>query len=350
MNELRRCSYIISCILLLFFSGCTSAAEQQEFYLKDLNLVDTLNYVPFYVSDVFVDKYPPSNIFDSDFRTCWVMGSETNKKIPSIYLKIPELDKAVLNIFSGYGKSESLYFMNARPKTIHLSLLIGINPEGYVSEHAALYKTVEFPRKKVVQLADTFAVRSLPLEFDKNEIDRFKKSVYHLYDSTAPIPAADSCMILKIDIPESYPGTRYTDICISEIFFNDRLISKPVPDMGKIDSVYLNPDENALMINNFNINSEIVYQDTSSVLQIIDESKDKKWAVLISMPAEIEGRAETSYHLINLYDRKDPILDLEKITGNYMTGNEIYFQQGEDGTTFLMYLGDDYDYHKIELK
>ncbi len=50
----------------------------------------------------------------------------------------------------------------------------------------------------------------------------------------------------------------------------------------------------------------VIYHDPQSVLQLIDVSADNKWAIVISMPAELgEGRVETYYQLINIPDRKN---------------------------------------------
>ena len=94
----------------------------------------------------------------------------------------------------------------------------------------------------------------------------------------------------------------------------------------------------------------VVIEDSEAVLQLIDVSANNKWAILISMPAEIEGRVETFYLLVDLVNKVIVNNQLEKCTGKYISGNEMYFETNEIGRIDLIYIGNDYEYHKIELK
>lgn len=350
MKSLRLCFNIISCLAVISFSGCNGTPVQQSINFTDINLIDTLKYAQYNASDIHNYNYPPANLFDADFKTCWVCGSGQKDSLPSLFIKLPERNDVVLNIFPGYGKSKTLFEMNARPKKINLSLFVGINPDGYVSENAVLYKAVKFPKNKVIHLADSFAVRSISLDFFKEDISGFRTSVYQHYDSTISIPRADTCLILKMDIVETYPGTKYDDICISEIFFNDRFISQPVLKPRQTEKIYLNSNENALLVDDGEEQGIVIYQDTSSVLQIIETTEDKKWVILISMPAEIEGRAATTYLLVDIPNKKVVNEQLEQYTGNYVHGSELNFEAAENGSIYLMYSDKDLEYFKIELK
>ena len=68
------------------------------------------------------------------------------------------------------------------------------------------------------------------------------------------------------------------------------------------------------------------------------------------MPAEVDGRAETSYLLFDLFNRVMVNSQLEKSAGNYLPGNEIYFESDESGVTYLTHFAKDGEYHKIELR
>ena len=342
-----RIYYRLMIFLIVLALGNNVSAQHKTEWV-DISLIDTVKYVHFGVSNVNNYRYPPSNLFDSKYNTCWVNGSKKNKS--TLFLKMPELKDIIINIFPGYGKSEKLYFQNAHPKKIRLSVFAAINPDGYVSEIGTLYKAVKFPLEQTVHLTDSFGIQSVSLDFSQKDIDNFKNEVYLSYDSTYKIPKASTCLILEFEVLKTYPGNKYDDVCISELFFNDCFISPPLRIANPAEKVYLNTAENALLLDNSIQQGVVVYSDILSVMQIIEVSENKKWAILISMPAENEGRAETSYLLFDLFNKVMVNSQLEKSIGNYLPGNEIYFDSDESGLTYLTYLAKDGEYHKIELR
>ena len=157
-------------------------------------------------------------------------------------------------------------------------------------------------------------------------------------------------MIVKIEVLDTYPGTKYDDICISEIFFNDCFVSLHRQTANLIEKVYLNAAENKLLLGDSIHSGKVIYSDPLSVLQLMEISDNKKWAIIISMPAEIEGRAETSYLLFDLSNKKMVNSQLERCTGSYLPGNEMYFESSGSGRIYLTYLTKDGEYNKIELR
>jgi hypothetical protein len=326
-----------------------SILAQEKLKWVDISLTDSIKYVQFDVHTVSNIRYSPANLFDAKSNTCWVSGTNQSE-MSSLYLKLPDSDNIVMNIFSGYGKSSNLYLQNARPKKINLNLYVAVNPEGYVSENGFLYKAVKFPHTQVIQLTDNFGVQSIPFDFSKKDLNEFRNKASHSFDSAFKIPKANSCLILELEIIETFPGTNYDDVCISELFFNDRFVSFHPVFPNQISRVYLNHTENILLLDNEIKQGIIAYKDTSSILQIIEVSKNKKYAILIAMPAEIQGRAETTYLLVDLLNRKMINPQLEKYTGNYLSGNEIYFDFQTDNMMNLVYLAKNGEYLKLELK
>ena len=80
------------------------------------------------------------------------------------------------------------------------------------------YKGLKFPREQIVTLVDTFGIQKFELDFSRKELNEFSKEVYRQARSYFESPILDSCFFVKIDILESLPGTKYDDICISELF------------------------------------------------------------------------------------------------------------------------------------
>ena len=55
------------------------------------------------------------------------------------------------------------------------------------------------------------------------------------------------------------------------------------------------------------------------------------------MPAEIDGRAETFYLLVDLTNKEIINSKLEKYLGNYISGSSISFEDKVSKTVFLIY-------------
>ncbi len=111
-----------------------------------------------------------------------------------------------------------------------------------------------------------------------------------------------------------------------------------------IKDVYVDKSEHSLIIDSGSFTS-CAYRDTSAVLELMEVTKNFRWAILISMPAEIEGRAATTYQLIDIKNRTNMNSWLETETGRYLGGNYMEFEISTDGKTYLNCR----DY-KVELK
>ncbi|HUM88773.1 MAG TPA: hypothetical protein PKV50_04530, partial [Prolixibacteraceae bacterium] len=215
MNKSKHC-YKVVCLIVIAIYTATNGWAQPESEWESF----ALNVAAYDYEDMPVDPYPESNLFDGEIKTCWVCGSYINNNPAGTYVKMPPNDKVYLNIFTGYGKSRELFYKNARPKKIRLSVYATVHPEGYVTEIADGYEGLKYPREQIVTLVDSFGVQTVELDFSSNELNEFSKKVYRQARSYFEPPILDSCLILKIDIAESLPGTKYDDICISELFLS----------------------------------------------------------------------------------------------------------------------------------
>jgi hypothetical protein len=352
MNRLKHC-YKVACLVVIAVyttsNGCAqSESEWEDFYF---------NVAYYDYEDMPVDPYPEWHIFDGDIKTCWVCGSYKNNDPESTHLKMLDSDKVYLNIFIGYGKSRELFYQNARPKKIGLSVYATVHPDGgYVTEIADVYPGLKHPREQIVTLVDTFGVQTIELDFSRDELDEFSEKVYRQARSHFGQPILDSCLIVKIDVLESLPGTKYDDICISELFLTGanyipiRALNSSTP-LTPIKNVYVNQAENSLLADDDQNRGIVIYRDPLSVLQLIDLSTDNKWAIVISMPAEVgEGRVETFYQLVNIPDRKIVNDEIEECTGNYLPGSELFFETNANGQLMLKYMANDGEYYSIVLK
>ena len=333
------------------------AQENRNF--SELNLLDNNSfnsYVSFYTSDikdVFMPeksgKYPSTNLFDGFFKTCWVAGNSQNNQSSSLYIHVPgkiDSDKIILNIFAGYGKTKALFKANARPKKIKLSLFSGFHPDAYSSEVTRLY-LIKLFRTDTLELADSFGVQSFHLNIDIEQYLKFQKMAEDEYKllqyENNPQPHAD--LILKREILDSYPGTKYKDICISEIFFNDRFVTAYPDRFREIQNVYLE-NENTLWVDYKYRKKIVVYRDTASVFTMLDYPPKSNWAILHYVTNAESGqdfRTGEMYALVDLKNKKIVEKEFEKRTGQY----PLFIEKSDDGRILLTTFDDSY---KIELK
>jgi len=336
--------------LVLMVVSANSLFAQSDQPWVDISLKSTNRYIEYSVSKVFNDQYPGQNIFDANLHTCWVSNSNKSDEISYLYLRLPELDDLNMSIFPGYGKSRKLFKQNARPKKLRFSYYVAVNPDGYVTEISRLYKAVKLPYTEIVDVSDSFEIQSFKLSIPEIEISKYKKILQSQYGTKFDIAQSPPCLILQMEIIDIYRGTKYSDICISEIFLNDCLISFHPVSTPVIESVFLNQSENALWVKDEYSKETVVYRDTLSALQIIEVSEDKRWAIILSMPASIEGRAATTYFLVDLMNKKIANSQNEEIAGDYSWDDPIFFESGEDDTHYLIYTNNEGRYIRLKLR
>ncbi len=335
---------ILTCVVLFNICYMKSLPAQEHIELEEINLMDTLEYLSFNAREVYNKNYPPENLFDGNMNTCWVCGTEKNKQPASILIRLTDTINPVINLFPGYGKSKILFQQNARPKKIKVTLYTAYTWGGFAMNYGHHYLAAEFPWEVTLHIPDTFAIQMFPLNILTKKLKQFKQKVRRKYRDTNDFPLEISILIAKLEILESYPGSKYEDICISEIFLNDRFVPNRPASYPKIKKVYENAEQNAILLDDTENNKQMVFKDTSKIVQLLELSPDKKWAIMLTMPKEIKGRAETIYHLLDLVNRKEVTQQIERVTRDQIDLG-MTFETGEYGKLFLDYYED-----KIELK
>lgn len=327
--------------LLIIFGKLSSAQGWSELSMYSRNGIfvkATSELTDPNQSDHWVnERYGVFNLIDANSLTAWVEGKPNEGISESVFVSIPK-NCQTINIYNGYGKSISLFNQNNRVKKLKLSLQIGINPVGYISEvaHAFLLKT--YPESFTIELNDTDSLQSFPFPISSNEllefIDIAKKEYLNQY--TEPIYLVTP--IVQFEIIEIFKGLKYNDTCLSEIFFNDSFIPNANRfKYNEIKNVYTQDgDDSKVLIDCNEGKGSIIIEDSESVFQVIDISSNNEWATIIRMPADIGyGRVETEYHIVNTRLGKIMNTNIENSSGINLLGP--LFLKEKDGVTILEY-------------
>ncbi len=346
--------------LFSFKSLAQEKTEIQKVYLLDKN--DFNPYLEFYSTDITdyfnpekSGKYPSTNLFDGNLKTCWVAGLTEQKNNPVLFIKVPgniPADKLIFNIFSGYGKTRSLYYKNARPRKIKISLFSAFSPEGFSTEVASLYFIQKYSESKTVELADTFGVQSFNLNLNNAALSEFQKRSFNACRSVAAKELQTGndtirftpAFILKIETEDIYKGSKYNDVCISEIFFNDRFVTAYPRKYRQVDTVYIKND-NTLIADYAGEKGVVIVRDTAVVYTLVYHPRYSNWAILSFADGDSSPRVEEHYLLIDLKNRQ--ITD-EK-TFKKCTGSNLFsplIEKDMYGKTIL----DLFDGFTVELK
>lgn len=327
---------IVYKVLILVLFPLVTTAQNIEW--KTIELIDTIPGYRFAVNKVASHKYPPSNLFDANLKTCWVSGDSP------MFIRLDKTDKS-LNIFGGYGKSEALFAMNDRPKEIKLSYFIGIHPEAHVSEIAAIYYLYPTDLVQSIEAKDSmYTIHQKVMAIN----DSLYQVVLDRFEKDENLPVSEIVPIVKLEVIDKYTGLKYPDMCISEIYLNDKFIHYVGNKKynGKVKEFVVNKAENALIANYTNGQSRVLYQEQDEIVWLGESTEDKSWITVLTMPKESEGRGMTNYVLIHTLTGQILNSELEDI---FDTITYQMFLIEENGKITLEYHDIDVEKHLIDL-
>ncbi|MCK4232860.1 hypothetical protein KAX75_00400 [candidate division WOR-3 bacterium] len=179
------------------------------------------------VGDYEFGQYGAHNLFDSHSSTCWAEGASGDGIGEYIFIGIDEKMKQIC-IVNGYAKAKETFIKNNRVKKLKVSLYIGINKPGYVTELAIIYDAAKYKKDKIIRLKDKKEVQHFEFPFDWEKIIQFKESSRksfikehkkELKESDIKESELTIQYILKLEIVDVYKGSKYDDTCISDIWF-----------------------------------------------------------------------------------------------------------------------------------
>ena len=151
-------------------------------------------------SSTLAGDYEADHLLDEDFSTAWVEGTSDAGVGAQIEIILDEvMPLTAIGLINGYTKSERTYYRNNRIKKIRIEVRGSNTYENDALE--TLTYEVELPDRPYSAINEQSFATQLDIPYDVGE-GAYGKRVRRVV----------------LTILEVYPGTRYNDTCLSEIF------------------------------------------------------------------------------------------------------------------------------------
>ncbi|MCK4631261.1 MAG: hypothetical protein KAT40_07445, partial [Bacteroidales bacterium] len=271
-----------------------------------------------------------------------------------------------IHIHNGYQKTESLYFKNGRPKSLGINLYVAYHLPADVTELGGNYYCLPFqytiliegnliPMKNSLRLRDEMGPQYFILPFDKEKVASLKELGDSLFkedfmDRRAEILENSSGFeqhkafygyIFKLEILDVYKGSKWDDICISDVWFSTEEKKKKnlsagamITDVfeGEDGNIYFSTSEQekVLLASPRDIEDEDNIVGGELDIVLMDVSKDKEWAqvdFLFSHEAYIRVEEVPFLYNVRLGKKVD-----KSLLGDYFS---MYGFVEKDGKTFI---------------
>lgn len=167
-------------------------------------------------------KYPSGNLSDGSLETAWVASG--NGVGSAIEIRFPQPRRVSdVALYNGYGKSQALWTANSRIKTIRLEVT---RADGFVDEPVEMdisdwsgrSFSLRDDRKPHFREPTFLTVTDLFRQNDGRERGSDENGMI-LYDE---VPFENEYVsLIRIVVLETLPGTKYNDLCVSEVVVYD---------------------------------------------------------------------------------------------------------------------------------
>ena len=157
-------------------------------------------------SSTLKGNYNVKNLTDTDYRTAWVEGEKGTGIGEWVEIEFTNSAKiTTMQIANGYLKSQKTYFENASIKTLKCEFTLQVgNSERKITKNIKLEKFKEYNLLGLPESSEYYSEAAI----DFKEIILSPNDIDYLY----------SIKKARLTILEVYPGTKYEDTCISEIY------------------------------------------------------------------------------------------------------------------------------------
>jgi len=148
--------------------------------------------------------YSPLHAQDDDLKTCWAVEGKGIGDV--LVVKVDA--RHPVSVWGGFQKSADLYLKNSRPRKIRVFVLEPSFVEA--SQTGVSYQSLKVVGWHEVELTDTFGKQALPIP------PYWPTNITTHPDGSAREEATYESLV-AIQILSVYPGSKYDDLCISEV-------------------------------------------------------------------------------------------------------------------------------------
>ena len=253
---------------------------------------------------IYRSRYDVDKAMDEDPATAWVEGVAGPGEGESYWIGLEHYPEA-LGFINGYAKNRSLFDKNYRVQSLKVQVFAAVNLSGFAGQWELFYDGLPISEVQLIDLEDSRAPQKVRLPFNRREMisrmQEFRRSeAIQNFDfpqaremglSGDEGIAKKFVYILRLTIDATYPGTRWEDTCIAELW----------PDYGTVNEIELRGEDQYLYITDEVEQNIPVFYDFDYVLSLIDSSQDRRWAVVIKEPAYSgDSRVSSTYAIIHL--------------------------------------------------
>ncbi len=313
-----------------------------------------------------IGKYCACWLFDKDVTTAWVEGAKGDGIGEYLLIGQKNTFPDKIHIHNGYQKTESLYFKNGRPKSLRISLYVAYHLPADVTELGGNYYCLPFqhtilsegkliPMRNSLRVRDKMGSQYFILPFDKEKVAFLKEFGDSLFEEDFGERRTEMLKnsggynqyeafygyIFKLEILDVYKGSKWDDICISDVWFStEEKKEKSLLDGEKITDIFKGEDgniyfstskrEKVLLASSRDIEDEDDIVGGELDIVLMEVSPDKEWAqidFLFSQAAYVRVEEVPFLYNVRLGKKVD-----KSLLGNYFS---MYGFAEKDGKVFI---------------
>jgi hypothetical protein len=157
--------------------------------------------------EINIYNYESKNLFDDDLSTAWCEGIKGHGEREWVEFNFSNVSIGAIGIINGYTKREAIYYANNRIKKIKLDVEYVPMAFGEVKRSGGSKEALE--RETTV------------IELKQKQFNELNKNVQAPFMSWLADYDDNYRNVIKIrlSVLEVFPGTKYDDTCISEVYF-----------------------------------------------------------------------------------------------------------------------------------
>jgi hypothetical protein len=167
--------------------------------------------------------YGAHNLFDKNPGTCWAEGKPGPGLGEAVYVGVNRGERTI-NLMNGYHKSRDLFQKNNRVSKLNLSVYVAVFRMDRTTELFDAYDLAKFGPTLAIDLPDGMETRTISFPWDWADLEAFMSEAYDAHPASQEMGDAPDDLarqyVLKFEIAGVYPGSKFDDTCISEIWMS----------------------------------------------------------------------------------------------------------------------------------